>query len=90
MMESSWGTMQLELLDTKEWQTRNELANAIFEWTVCWYTPKRAIPASQCTAPSHSRPSTRGQNKLTDPTRQVSVLRRWARAAGAGITPTPP
>ena len=26
MMESFWGTMQLELLDTKEWQTRDELA----------------------------------------------------------------
>lgn len=31
MMESCWGTMQLELLDTKTWKTRNELANAIFE-----------------------------------------------------------
>jgi putative transposase len=41
MMESFWGTMQLELLDTKEWQTRNELANAIFEWIECWYNPKR-------------------------------------------------
>jgi putative transposase len=41
MMESFWGTMQLELLDTKEWQTREELANAIFEWIECWYNPKR-------------------------------------------------
>ncbi len=41
MMESFWATMQLELLDTKEWQTRNELANAIFEWIECWYNPKR-------------------------------------------------
>jgi putative transposase len=24
-MESFWGTMQLELLDTKEWETRDEL-----------------------------------------------------------------
>jgi putative transposase len=31
MMESFWGTMQLELLDTKEWQTKDELANAIVE-----------------------------------------------------------
>jgi putative transposase len=28
MMESFWGMMQLELLDTKAWQTRDELANA--------------------------------------------------------------
>ena len=41
MIESFWGTMQLELLDTKEWQTRDELANAIFEWIECWYNPKR-------------------------------------------------
>jgi putative transposase len=41
MMESFWGTMQLELLDTKAWQTRDELANAIFEWIECWYNPRR-------------------------------------------------
>jgi putative transposase len=41
MMESFWGTMQMELLDTKEWQTRDELANAIFEWIECWYNPTR-------------------------------------------------
>ena len=28
MMESFWGTMQLELLDPKKWATRDELANA--------------------------------------------------------------
>ena len=41
MMESFWGTMQLELLDSKIWQTRDELANAIFEWIECWYNPNR-------------------------------------------------
>ena len=41
MMESFWGTMQLELLDTREWQTRDELVNAIFWWIECWYNPKR-------------------------------------------------
>jgi putative transposase len=41
MIESFWGTMQLELLDTKAWQTRDELANAIFEWIECWYNPNR-------------------------------------------------
>ena len=30
MMESFWGTMQLKLLDSKMWETR-EQANAIFE-----------------------------------------------------------
>ena len=41
MMESFWGTMQLELLDSRTWQTREELANSIFEWIECWYNPKR-------------------------------------------------
>jgi putative transposase len=41
MMESFWGTMQLELLDSKRWQTRDELANAVFEWIECWYNTKR-------------------------------------------------
>jgi putative transposase len=41
MMESFWHTLQLELLDSKQWQTRDELANAIFEWIECWYNPKR-------------------------------------------------
>ncbi len=41
MMESFWGTMQLELLDSKVWATRDELANAIFEWIECWYNPNR-------------------------------------------------
>jgi putative transposase len=41
MMESFWHTMQLELLDTRTWETREELANAIFEWIECWYNPHR-------------------------------------------------
>ncbi len=41
MMESFWGTMQLELLDSKQWKTRDELANAVFEWIECWYNPNR-------------------------------------------------
>jgi len=41
MMESFWGTMQLELLDRNQWKSRAELANAIFEWIECWYNPKR-------------------------------------------------
>lgn len=41
MMESFWGTMQLELLDSRTWESRAELANAIFEWIECWYNPKR-------------------------------------------------
>lgn len=41
MMESFWGTLQLEVLDRNPWKNRDELANAIFEWIECWYNPKR-------------------------------------------------
>lgn len=41
MMESFWGTLQLELLDTRQWQTCDQLASAIFEWIECWYNPHR-------------------------------------------------
>jgi putative transposase len=41
MMESFWGTLQLEVLDTRPWETRDELANAIFEWIECWYNSER-------------------------------------------------
>lgn len=41
MMESFWGTLQLEVLDTRTWETRDELANAIFEWIECWYNLER-------------------------------------------------
>lgn len=41
MMESFWGTMQIELLDIRAWKTRDELANAMFEWIECWYNPYR-------------------------------------------------
>lgn len=41
MMESFFGTLQLELLDRRRWQTRAELASAIFEWIEGWYNPRR-------------------------------------------------
>jgi putative transposase len=41
MMESFFGSMQLELLDRQWWQTRAELARAIFEWIEGWYNPRR-------------------------------------------------
>ncbi|WP_072681526.1 IS3 family transposase [Rhodococcoides corynebacterioides] len=41
MMESFWSTMQRELLDTRSWDTRDQLASAIFEWIEAWYNPHR-------------------------------------------------
>jgi putative transposase len=39
--ESFFGTLQLELLDRHHWQSRQQLAAAIFEWIECFYNPQR-------------------------------------------------
>ena len=39
--ESFFGTLQLELLDEHHWESRQQLALAIFEWIEAWYNPKR-------------------------------------------------
>ena len=41
MIESFWSRMQVELLDRKRWQTRIELANAIFEYLEIWHNRQR-------------------------------------------------
>jgi putative transposase len=41
LMESFWGSMQIELLDRRYWTTRAELANALFEWIEALYNPVR-------------------------------------------------
>ncbi len=41
MVESFFGTLQLELLDRQNWATRQELANAVFEYIEAWYNPRR-------------------------------------------------
>ena len=41
LVESFFGSMQLELLDRQSWRTRTELANAIFEWIEAWCNPRR-------------------------------------------------
>ncbi|MBR7829894.1 DDE-type integrase/transposase/recombinase, partial [Actinospica sp. MGRD01-02] len=41
MVESFFGTLQLELLDRRLWPTRQDLANAIFEYIEAWYNPRR-------------------------------------------------
>jgi putative transposase len=62
MMESFWHTMQLELLDIRAWNTREELANAIFEWIECWYNPYRRHSSLGMLSPAeyerrHQKPS---------------------------------
>jgi putative transposase len=40
-VESFFGTLQIELLDEHRWETRQQLALAIFDWIEAWYNPKR-------------------------------------------------
>lgn len=41
LIESFFGTLQLELLDEQRWESRTQLASAIFEWIEAWYNPHR-------------------------------------------------
>jgi putative transposase len=41
MMEAFWGRTQTELLDRQRWQTRIELANAIFEYLEVFHNRQR-------------------------------------------------
>ena len=41
MIESFWSRMQVELLDRKRWNTRIELANAIFDYLEIWHNRQR-------------------------------------------------
>lgn len=41
LMESFWGSMQIELLDRRAWQTRAELATTMFDWIEAFYNPTR-------------------------------------------------
>lgn len=41
MIESFWSRMRVELLDRKRWETRVELANAIFEYLEIFHNRKR-------------------------------------------------
>jgi putative transposase len=41
MAESFFGTIQLELFDRKQWDSRRQLAQAIFEYIEAWYNPRR-------------------------------------------------
>jgi putative transposase len=41
MIESFWGRMQVELLNRQKWNTRIELANAIFEYLEVFHNRRR-------------------------------------------------
>jgi transposase InsO family protein len=52
MIESFWSTMQRELLDRRQWQTRHQLATAIFEWIEGFYNPLRRHTSIGSLAPA--------------------------------------
>ena len=49
----SFGSLQIELLDRRTWDTRNDLADAIFEWIEAWYNPRRRHSALGYLSPTH-------------------------------------
>ena len=46
--------MQLELLRLETWAMRDELANAVFEWIVCWHKTMRRHAAAPHSATNRS------------------------------------
>lgn len=51
LRESFFGSMQIELLDRRNWHAREELASAIFEWIEAFYNPIRRHSALVCLSP---------------------------------------
>ena len=78
LVESFWGTMQLELLDSRIWTTRAEIATAIFEWIECWYNPVRRHSSLGMLSQPTTKQSTPRPTTITDPTPSVSGLRGQA------------
>lgn len=52
LMESFWGSMQIELLDRRAWATRSELATAMFDWIEAFYNPTRRHSALAYLSPT--------------------------------------
>ena len=56
MIEPFFSTLQRELLDTRRWANRTDLAAAIFEWIEAWYNPQRRHSALDYLSPiEHKR-----------------------------------
>jgi hypothetical protein len=54
MMESFWSSMQIELLNRKKWNTRVELANAIFDYIEIFHNRQRRHSALGYLTPTES------------------------------------
>jgi hypothetical protein len=51
-MESCWGSIQIELLNRKQWMTNVELVSTMADYIVNFYNPS---PATRLTRVTHSR-----------------------------------
>jgi transposase InsO family protein len=51
MIESFWSRMQVELLNRRRWNTRIQLANAMFEYLEIWHNRHRRHSALGWLAP---------------------------------------
>ena len=71
LMESFFGSMQIELLDRRIWTTRAELTNAIFEWIEAFYNPVRRHSALGLPQPHRPRTTSHRRQRggmITTPT----------------------
>jgi putative transposase len=58
VVESFFGSLQIELLDRRTWTTRTELATAIFEYIEAFYKPIRRHSALGSCPQSTMKPFT--------------------------------
>ena len=49
--EAFFSSLQRELLDQNHWETRDQLAHALFERVECWYNPRRRHSYNQMLSP---------------------------------------
>lgn len=77
LTESFWSTVQRELLDRHDWDTRVDLAAAIFEWIEGWHKPAAGTPPSAISHRQSSKPFT------PQPTRRHNQHKINVREAGS-------
>ena len=82
--EGFFDTLQLELLDSHRWTSRDELAAAMFEWIECFYNPTRRHSHCGTLSPSTTRPRPRHhqQNQPVRNNGATSVVRASADRLG--------
>jgi transposase InsO family protein len=59
MIESFWSRMQVEPLDRRRWNTRIELANAMFEYLEIWHNRHRRHSALSWLSPAEFEAQTK-------------------------------